>query len=129
MVIPEAEWGEMKLTKRLLIVLILVVALLAGTPGWAEDQSLQKANELNQEVTRLRQQGRYAEAIPLAETILAICEKGLGPEHLDTAFSLNGLAVLYYQMGAYDKAEPLCRRSLEIREKALGPEHPDTEIP
>ena len=46
----------MKLAKRLLIVLILGVALLTSSPGWAGDeslqnkiQSLQKIKELNQE--------------------------------------------------------------------------------
>ena len=57
---------------------------------------------------------------------LAIREKALGPEHPDTATSLNNLAVLYEAMGAYAQAEPLFQRALAIREKALGPEHPDT---
>ncbi len=57
---------------------------------------------------------------------MAIREKALGPEHPDTAGSLNNLAVLYRAMGDYAKAEPLYRRALAIREKALGKEHPDT---
>ena len=55
---------------------------------------------------------------------MAIREKALGPEHPDTAASLNNLAALYYAMGDYAKAEPLYRRALAIYEKALGPEHP-----
>jgi CHAT domain-containing protein/Flp pilus assembly protein TadD len=114
------------LTKGLLIFVILGLALLVGTPAWSDEDSPQKAKELNQEVEQLYQQGRYAEAIPVAERALAIDEKYLGPEHPDTATSLNNLAVLYKYIGAYNKAEPLYRRSLAIREKALGPEHPDT---
>ena len=57
---------------------------------------------------------------------MAIREKALGPEHPETANSLNNLAVLYSSMGDYAKAEPLYRRALAICEKALGPEHPDT---
>ena len=53
-------------------------------------------------------------------------EKALGPEHPDTATSLNNLAELYRATGAYAQAEPLYKRALAITEKALGPEHPDT---
>jgi CHAT domain-containing protein/tetratricopeptide (TPR) repeat protein len=50
----------------------------------------------------------------------------LGPDHPDTATSLNNLADLYHSQGAYDKAEPLYLRALAIREKTLGPDHPKT---
>ena len=55
---------------------------------------------------------------------LAIREEVLGPEHPDTATSLNNLAGLYYAQGKYSLAEPLLKRALAIREKQLGPEHP-----
>jgi len=116
----------MKLTKRLLIVLILGMALLAGTTGWADDDSLQKAKELNQEVKRLSQQGKYAEAIPYAEKELVIREKALGQEHPSIALALNNLAFLYDNIGAYDKAEPLYKRALAINKKALGAGHRNT---
>ncbi len=116
----------MNLTKGLLIVLILGMALLVGTPAWSDEDSLQKAKELYQEATRLYQQGQYAEAIPAAERVVAICEKALGPDHPLTALALNNLALLYTTMGAYDKAAPLYQRSLAIYEKSLGPDHPDT---
>ena len=86
--------------KWLLTVFILSVTLLGSAPAWSNENSLQTAIELNQEVIRLYQQGKYAEAIPIAERIRAIREKVLGPEHPDTAQSLNNLAVLYYTMGA-----------------------------
>ena len=71
-------------------------------------------------------QGLYAKAEPLYQRALAISEKALGPEHPDTATSLNNLAVLYNNQGLYAKAEPLYQRALAISEKALGPEHPAT---
>jgi len=55
-------------------------------------------------------------------------EKVLGPEHPDTALSLNNLALLYYNQGNYDDAEPLYKRGLAIYEKALGPKHPNTIV-
>ena len=57
---------------------------------------------------------------------LAIREKVLGPEHPETATSLNNRAGLLRDKGDYAVAEPLLRRALAIKEKALGPEHPDT---
>ena len=41
--------------------------------------------------------------------VLAIREKALGPDHPDTAQSLNNLAELYDTQGRYDEAEPLYR--------------------
>ncbi|MBK8243040.1 MAG: tetratricopeptide repeat protein [Saprospiraceae bacterium] len=55
----------------------------------------------------------------------AIREKVLGKEHIDYAWSLNNLAILYMDMGNYGKAEPLFLESKAIREKVLGKEHPD----
>ena len=72
--------------------------------------------------------GAYDQALPLYQRALKICEKALGPEHPDTATSLNNLALLYQNMGAYEKALPLFQRALKITEKALGPEHPDTAV-
>ncbi len=89
---------------------------------------LREADTLNQQVVQLNGQGRYAQAIPLAEKVLAICEKALGPEHPDVATSLNNLAGLYETLGDYAQAEPLLRRSLAIYEKALGPEHPSVAL-
>jgi tetratricopeptide (TPR) repeat protein len=69
---------------------------------------------------------RYAEAEPLLKQALAIAEKALGPEHPETATSLNSLAFLYSSQGRYAEAESLYKRALAIREKTLGPEHPNT---
>ena len=66
------------------------------------------------------------QAEPLYKRALAIREKTLGPDHPDTAQSLNNLAALYDSQGQYVQAEPLYRRALAVREKSLGPDHPDT---
>ncbi len=73
-------------------------------------------------------QGDFAGARPLFERALAIHEKALGPEHPDTATSLNNLAVLLQDQGDLAGARPLYERALAIYEKALGPEHPDTAM-
>jgi CHAT domain-containing protein/Tfp pilus assembly protein PilF len=116
----------MKLTKKILIVLILGVALLVGSPGWADDKALQKATELMEEAVRLYQNGQYTEAIPYAEKSQVISEKTMGHEHPGIANGLNILATIYQAMGNYDKAEPLLKRSLAIKEKILGQDDPST---
>ncbi|RUP49893.1 hypothetical protein BC936DRAFT_141082 [Jimgerdemannia flammicorona] len=50
---------------------------------------------------------------------LAIREKVLGPEHLDTASPLSNLGVLYQSQAKCDEVEPLYVQ-------VLGPENPST---
>jgi Tfp pilus assembly protein PilF len=68
----------------------------------------------------------YSQAAPLFRDALARCEKALGPEHPDTARSLNYLARLLQGQGDLAGARPLFERALAICEKALGLEHPNT---
>jgi len=70
--------------------------------------------------------GNYAQAQPLAERALAIREKVLGPEHPETATSLNNLGILLKKQGDLAGARSLYERALAATEKALGPDHPDT---
>ena len=83
---------------------------------------------LNKESLALESSGNYARGILVAEKALEVAEKNVGPNHPDTATSLNNLASLYDDQGEYVKAEPLYKRSLEIREKVLGPNHPDVAV-
>jgi tetratricopeptide (TPR) repeat protein len=75
---------------------------------------------------RQRALAAYSLALPLLERALAIREKALGPEHSETATSLNNLALLLLELGDLAGARPLFERALTIDERALGPEHPET---
>src|SRR5262249_601542 len=66
----------------------------------------------------------YSQAAPLFRDALAIREKTLGPEHPDTATSLNKLASPLQAQGDFAGPRPLCDRALVSRQKALGPDHP-----
>ena len=68
----------------------------------------------------------YSQAAALFREALAISENTLGPEHPDTAKSLNNLALLLKGQGDYAGARPLYERAVRVTEKALGPEHPAT---
>jgi len=91
----------------------------------AQSDDLKEAEHINRQVVQLYGEGRYNEAVPLAELALAIREKNLGAEHTDVAMSLNNLALLYDVKGDYGRSEPLYRRALAIYEKVLGAGHPD----
>jgi tetratricopeptide (TPR) repeat protein len=67
--------------------------------------------------------GAYAQAAQFFRDALAIKEKVLGPEHPETATSLNNLAIVLRGKGDYAAARPLQERALAMHEKAVGPEH------
>jgi len=96
-------------------------------PSEAASQSaeLEEAERLLKQVVKLHGEHKYSEAIPLAERVLALFEKLLGPADPLVAMPLDNLAVLHQERGDYTRAEPLLRRALTLREKGLGPDHPD----
>ena len=69
-------------------------------------------------IAELERAGKYAEAIPLAQAMLANQEKG--PPSRDLAGALNNLAQLYGDVGRDADAEPLHKRALAIMEKSVG---------
>jgi tetratricopeptide (TPR) repeat protein len=87
---------------------------------------LAEAERLTQQVIQLYQQGKYNEAILLAEQALAISKQQLGDNHPDTAASLHNLAGLYQSQGRYSEAEPLYKQALAISKQQLGDNHPLT---
>ena len=85
---------------------------------------LTKAEQLTKQAWELNEQGKYSEAIPLAQEALIIRQQVLGEEHADVANSLNNLGLLYQSMGRYQQAEPLLTQALEMLRRLLGNEHP-----
>ena len=72
------------------------------------------------EIAELSRAGKYSQAIPLAQRLLAEMEKAHGPDHRDVAAALNNLALLYGDQGRDAEAEPLYKRALAILEKVSG---------
>jgi len=114
-----------------------ILAVVAVLLGWAQPSGAQspsapssqaspdEAERLGKLVATLSGEGRFREAVPLAEQSLAIWENTLGPSHPRVAQSLRSLAWLHQSQGEYAEAEPLLVRALDIFEKTLGPTHPD----
>ena len=97
--------------------------LFVWSASWAKQDNLKA---LNQRIYKLFDEGKYQEAIPLAEQVVVLTRRSRGPEHPDTATSLENLGQLYYCIGDYAKAELLYQQALRISEKVLGPDHPGT---
>jgi tetratricopeptide (TPR) repeat protein len=112
-------------TKSPFVLLALGLWIFACSASSAEDDD---PNALNQQVKQLIEEGKYPEAVPLAEKAVELAKRVYGPEHPYTATSLNNLGELRQAMGEYPKAEPLLQEALRIRQKVLGPEHPDTAL-
>ncbi len=91
-----------------------------------EELSNEQIKTLLEEAEGLRASGRYGEAAAIWEHFLRFAERAFGPDHPNTAISLNTLAGLYCDQGLYSQAKSLYERALAISEKALGPDHPDT---
>jgi tetratricopeptide (TPR) repeat protein len=87
---------------------------------------IEAADLLSRTGIYLSEQGSYTMAEPLHQQVLAIREQQLGPEHPDTATTLDNLAGVYRTQGRYAEAELLYYRARIVREKVLGSEHVDT---
>lgn len=106
---------------RIPIVLVLTGALLVvAHPARAQKDRWQ---QLNSQAAQLQEQGKYAEALPVAQESAKVAEATFGPENEFTLASLNRLATIYSDMGNYPEAEKLYKRALPIAEKVLGPTH------
>jgi len=102
-----------------LAVFFVCLLLPPAAPAQQAGQPPAEAQRLARQSEALAEQGRYAEAAPLAQKALVLTEQALGPEHPATAGALNDLAERLRNAGDFAKAEPLYRRALAIREKIL----------
>jgi tetratricopeptide (TPR) repeat protein len=100
------------------------VALMAWN-ALAANSPAQPADELYDKAMELYGQRKFVEALPLAQQVVGVDEKALGPDHLDFAKDLNLLGLLYHELRHYADAETCYKRSLAIREEQLWPDHPD----
>ncbi|WP_439359009.1 CHAT domain-containing tetratricopeptide repeat protein [Bradyrhizobium sp. DASA03007] len=105
------------------------VALIAGL-ALAASASLstaalaQKGNLAAQgaRVNALMSAGKYSEALPLAQAMVASLEKSDNGREL--AAALNNLGQIHAGQGSDDLAEPLYKRAIALMEKSLGLDTP-----
>lgn len=95
--------------------LALAITTLLATPALAQkgDLAAQGAR-----INALNQAGRYAEALPLAQAMVASLEKANDGRELSAA--LNNLGQVHAGQGRDDLAEPVYKRAIALMEKSLG---------
>jgi eukaryotic-like serine/threonine-protein kinase len=81
------------------------------------------ANDLTDLSATLLRQGRYQEALPLAEEGLTLRRSFHGDGHTAVAHSLHTLATLLMYVGELQRAEETAREALAMRRKLLGDVH------
>jgi len=79
---------------------------------------------LEQVSALLREQGKYEDALRVAQECLALSEKNLAKTDPAMAKGLNAIAIAHYSLGAYRQAADEWRQAAETLETALGPRHP-----
>ncbi|WP_164013126.1 tetratricopeptide repeat protein [Pyxidicoccus trucidator] len=108
----------------------MTVVMLCFSAGAAiaeepRDARLLEAQAAFDEATKLRDAGRYSEALAPAQHALTLREAALGGTHPDVAHGLQLVGELHFWQADIAHVEPLLQRSLAIREAALGNNHPD----
>ncbi|MCY1015047.1 CHAT domain-containing tetratricopeptide repeat protein [Pyxidicoccus sp. MSG2] len=108
----------------------MTVVMLCSTAGAAtaeepENAKLLETHSAFDEATKLKDSGRYSEALARAEHALALSEAVLGSTHPDVSHCLHLVGTLYLLQGDQAHAEPVLQRALAIREAVLGKSHPD----
>ena len=66
--------------------------------------------DLNKEVVELYNEGKFNEAILVAEQALTLAKSLHSGDHADVAYSLNNLGALYNSQGRYSEAETIYKR-------------------
>ncbi|MDH6263990.1 CHAT domain-containing protein [Bradyrhizobium sp. BR13661] len=95
--------------------LTLAVTVSLATPGLAQTGGLAAQSA---RINALRTAGKYAEALPLAQAMVASLEKT--NNNRDLAAALNNLAQIYADQGHDDQAEPIYKRAIALMEKGTG---------
>jgi CHAT domain-containing protein/tetratricopeptide (TPR) repeat protein len=106
---------------------VLLAAPLAGMLATgALAQGAKDFSELNRKVELLHRIGKYNEAAPIAEKVLALSKASLGEQHPDTLAAMTNLAQLYMGQGRLAEAGALLSRAITALERVRGKEHLET---
>lgn len=95
------------------VALALSACFAAPSVAQKSDISAQSAR-----INELSRAGRYSEALPLAQGLVASLEKSNNSR--DLAAALNNLGQIHANQGHDDQAEPLYKRAIAILEKSSG---------
>jgi tetratricopeptide (TPR) repeat protein len=105
-----------------LICATLLAASVGARPADAKDKAesspeVAEAAELTAKVVKLSNEGKYQEALPLAQRALELREKALGREHPLVGDALLNLAVITRNLGKIEESKGFYLRAEAIYEK------------
>ncbi len=97
-----------------------------GSNAERDEHQAQEArwNQVSAQAQQLYKEGKYAEAIPVAQEELRLAEATFDEAHIAVGASAFSLATLYDKQRRYAEAEPLYKRSVAIFEKAQVSDNP-----
>jgi len=84
---------------------------------------VQEISRLNKQVTKLHNQGRFKEAVDIANRAVTLSRRNYGEQHSEYASCLSNLATLHVQMGDYSVAVPFFQQALEAYRQSVGEKH------
>ena len=116
-----ADWYEVITTRH-------VVADLRLRRGLnnSDRTALASLIETGDEVFRLFEESRFAEARAVTERQLDFCRRVLGEGHHDTLSAISNMGSILLAEGHLDESERFFMELADACRHALGPEHPDT---
>jgi len=100
-------------------------ALIQGQKVDAQASEKQaEAEHLSSQVIRLFGEGKFDEALPIANRVLEISENVFGPNDVAVANAASNLAEVYIAKGSSQRAEPLLLRAIQINDRVRKPADP-----
>ncbi len=98
----------------------VILLVLAQATGAQEIRDVDTLKAESARSYRLLQEGKAAEALPIAQRVASAAEKMFGASSPNTAYTLIDLGLIYQALGQYTKTEALYQRSLKIYEDSRG---------
>jgi eukaryotic-like serine/threonine-protein kinase len=70
--------------------------------------------------------GKFKEAATTLERSLALLEKTVGPDHIETGNALAALSDVYARLGDTERSLAFAQRAYDVHVRTLGKRHPET---
>lgn len=97
--------------KKLKIILLLIFAIYSAN---AQTSQNDEAARLSLEVVKLFNEGKYKEALPIAEKVVKLREQEFGSKNLKTGEALRNLGLIQQANGDKKEAEKTLEKAIEI---------------
>src|SRR5437764_2427298 len=98
---------------------LLSAATQAQSQNLDRNKDLTQANELTSQLVKLSKEGRYKEALPLAQKVVEIRQQLLSPDDTSLGSAFANLGELYFANKKDSEAEKALQRALAIYEQHI----------